>query len=30
MALFIDTETNGLPDMKDMNWGKYPLFYDLV
>ena len=30
MALFIDTETNGLPDMKDMKWGKYPLFYDLV
>ena len=28
MALFIDTETNGLPDMKDMRWGKYPDFYD--
>ena len=28
MALFIDTETNGLPDMKDMAWGNYPLFYD--
>jgi DNA polymerase III epsilon subunit-like protein len=28
MALFIDTETNGLPDMKDMVWGKYPIFYD--
>lgn len=30
MALFIDTETNGLPDMKDMRWGKYPDFYDLT
>jgi DNA polymerase III epsilon subunit-like protein len=29
MALFIDTETNGLPDMKNMVWGKYPSFYDL-
>ena len=29
MALFIDTETNGLPNMKDMKWGKYPDFYDL-
>jgi DNA polymerase III epsilon subunit-like protein len=28
MALFIDTETNGLPDMKDMAWGNYPDFYD--
>ena len=28
MALFIDTETNGLPNMKDMRWGKYPDFYD--
>jgi DNA polymerase III epsilon subunit-like protein len=30
MALFIDTETNGLPNMKDMRWGKYPDFYDLT
>lgn len=30
MALFIDTETTGLPDLKNMNWGKYPLFYDLT
>ena len=29
MAIFIDTETNGLPNMKDMIWGKYPQFYDL-
>ena len=29
MAIFIDTETNGLPNMKDMVWGKYPQFYDL-
>ena len=28
MALFIDTETNGLPDMKDMVWGNYPDFHD--
>lgn len=24
MALFIDTETNGLPDMTNMKWGYYP------
>jgi len=24
MALFIDTETNGLPDMTNMKWGQYP------
>lgn len=29
MALFIDTETNGLPDMKDMVWGKYPNYYEI-
>ena len=28
MALFIDTETNGLPDMKDMVWGNYPDFHN--
>jgi DNA polymerase III epsilon subunit-like protein len=26
MALFIDTETNGLPDMTGMNWGQYPQY----
>lgn len=28
MALFIDTETNGLPDTKGLNlkWGKYPYY----
>lgn len=31
MALFIDTETNGLPDAKNLNlkWGDYP-FYKLL
>ena len=24
MALFIDTETNGLPNMTNMKWGQYP------
>jgi DNA polymerase-3 subunit alpha len=23
-ALFIDTETNGLPNLKNMSWGEYP------
>ena len=29
MALFIDTETNGLPDMNNMKWGNYPDYWDL-
>jgi len=29
MALFIDTETNGLPDMTNMKWGNYPDYWDL-
>lgn len=29
MALFIDTETNGLPDLTDMKWGNYPDYLNL-
>ena len=29
MALFIDTETNGLPDMTNMKWGYYPNYWDI-
>lgn len=29
MALIIDTETNGLPDMANLRWGEYPDFKDL-
>lgn len=28
MALFIDTETNGLPNMNNMKWGSYPDYWD--
>jgi len=28
-ALFIDTETNGLPDSTNMNWGEYPKYNKL-
>ena len=28
-ALFIDTETNGLPDPTNMNWGEYPKYNKL-
>lgn len=30
MALFIDTETTGLPDLKGMAWGHYPCFCDIA
>ena len=29
MALFIDTETNGLPDMTNMKWGYYPNYWEV-
>jgi DNA polymerase-3 subunit alpha len=29
MVLIIDTETNGLPDMKYLPWGKYPYYKDM-
>ena len=29
MALFIDTETNGLPDMTNMKWGHYPNYREV-
>ena len=29
MYLVIDTETNGLPDMRNMKYGDYPLYTDL-
>lgn len=30
MALIIDTETNGLPDMSGLRWGEYPTYTDLT
>lgn len=29
MALIIDTETNGLPDITNLRWGEYPPYRDL-
>ena len=29
MALFIDTETSGLPDTRNLRWGEYPDYKDL-
>ena len=29
MYLFIDTETNGLPDMTNIKYGNYPIFTDI-
>uniref|UniRef100_A0A6C0LAD2 Exonuclease domain-containing protein n=1 Tax=viral metagenome TaxID=1070528 RepID=A0A6C0LAD2_9ZZZZ len=29
MALFIDTETSGLPDTRNLRWGVYPYYRDL-
>ena len=29
MALIIDTETNGLPDITGLRWGEYPVYNDI-
>ena len=28
MALFLDTETSGLPDTRNLRWGVYPNYKD--